>query len=73
MELKVANKGDAESLVKAITDTFKEHGIPFTNMMQIMYDSPAVMRGKYKGVVTQFKNKYAPHIIDLGGCSLHHV
>ena len=73
VELKVANKGDAASIVKTITDTFKEHDIPFTNMMQIMSDSPSVMRGKYQGVVTQFKEKYAPHIIDLGGCSLHLV
>ena len=73
LELKVANKGNASSIVQAILGTFQQHDIPFTNMIQIMSDSPAVMRGKYQGVVTQFRNEHSPHIIDLGGCSLHHV
>ena len=73
LELKVANKGNASSIVQAILGTFQQHDIPFTNMIQIMSDSPAVMRGKYQGVVTQFRNEHSPHIIDLGGCLLHHV
>ena len=71
-ELKETNKGDAASLVKAIRDTFEEHDVPYKNLIQIMSDSPSVMRGPYTGVITQMKEN-APHLIDLGGCSLHHV
>ena len=38
-----------------------------------MTDNPNVMRGVLTGVVTQLKSKYADHLIDIGGCSLHHV
>ena len=72
-ESKITNKGDSDSLVKAITTTFEEHDVPFDNLLQIMSDSPNVMRGDHKGVIAQITKKYAPHLIDLGGCSLHHV
>lgn len=72
-ECKVVNKGDADSLVKCITNSFNEHDVPFGNLIQIMSDSPNVMRGDYKGVITQITKKYAPHLVDLGGCSLHYV
>ena len=38
-----------------------------------MTDNPNVMRGVLTGVITQLKSKYADHLIDIGGCSLHHV
>ena len=38
-----------------------------------MSDNPNVMRGALSGLVTQMKSKYAVHMIDIGGCSLHHV
>ena len=71
-ELKEANKGDAESIVRIIRSAFEEHDVPYENLIQVMSDSPSVMRGKYNGVITKLKEN-APHIIDLGGCSLHHV
>ena len=72
-ELKVTNKCDSPALVKAITDAFADHDVPYSNLIQIMSDSPNLMRGKYEGVVTRMTQDYAPHIVDLGGCSLHHV
>ena len=72
-ELRVVNKADSDALVKAIVNTFQQHNVPFSNLIQIMSDSPNVMRGPYKGVVTRLKRDYAPHIVDLGGCSLHYV
>ena len=47
-ESKITNKGDSDSLVKAITTTFEEHDVPFDNLFQIMPDSPNVMRGDHK-------------------------
>ena len=72
-ELRVVNKANSDALVKAIVNTFQQHNVPFSNLIQIMSDSPNVMRGPYKGVVTRLKRDYAPHITDLGGCSLHYV
>ena len=50
-ELRVVNKADSDALVKAIVNTFQQHNVPFSNLIQIMSDSPNVMRGPYKGVV----------------------
>ena len=38
-----------------------------------MSNSPNVMRGDHKGVITQITKNYVPHLIDFCGCSLHHV
>ncbi|CAL4071546.1 unnamed protein product [Meganyctiphanes norvegica] len=38
-----------------------------------MTDNPNVMRGIFNGVVTQIKSKHANHLVDIGGCSLHHI
>ena len=38
-----------------------------------MSDNPNVMRGILSGLVTQIKSKYADHMSDIGGCSLHHM
>ena len=38
-----------------------------------MSDSPNVMRGKHKGVLKLIKDSHAPHLLDLGGCSLHDI
>ena len=43
------------------------------NLLQVMSDSPNVMRGKHKGVLKLIKDSHAPHLLDLGGCSLHHI
>ena len=72
-ELRVVNKADSDALVKAIVNTFQQHNVPFSNLIQIMPDSPNMIRGPYKGVVTRLKRDYAPHIVNLGGCYLHYV
>ena len=38
----------------------------------VMSDSPNVMRGKRSGVIKQLTS-VMPHLIDIGGCTLHHV
>jgi len=38
-----------------------------------MSDSVNVMRSRFKGVLSKIKSQYAPHFLDIGGCSLHHV
>ena len=39
----------------------------------MMTDNPIVMSGKFTGGVAQIKSKYANHLINIGGCSLHHI
>ena len=50
-----------------------EKTISFDNCIHVMTDNPNVMRGQFKGVVTQLKVEHASHLVDIGGCSLHHV
>ena len=38
-----------------------------------MSDNVNVNRGCHNGAVTQIKDRYAKHLVDIGGCSLHHV
>ena len=72
-ELKVTNKCDSPALIKSIIDAFEEYDIPHENLIQIMSDSPNLMHGKYNCIVTRITLDFAPHIVDLGGCFLHHV
>ena len=69
----VVNKATASNIVSVIHKAFEEYSIPQENVLQFMSDSSNVMRGKHSGVFTQIKDKYIQHIVDLGGCSLHHV
>ena len=38
-----------------------------------MSDSCNAMRGAKSGTVTRLKNEEFTNLVDLGGCSLHHV
>ena len=73
LDAHIANEGKADDLVAAVVKTFEDYGIPFENLLQLMTDNPNVMRSLYTGVVTQLKQKYADHLLDIGGCSLHHL
>ena len=68
-----ANKGDADSIVGVIHTTLADDGIPWSDVLQIMSASANVMRGRFRGVLRKIKFQYAPHLLDIGGCSLHHV
>lgn len=72
-DLKKCNKSNSDNLTKAVVECFEEHNLQWANLIQVMTDNCSVMRGIHKGVVTQLQNKYAKHIIDIGGCSLHYV
>lgn len=69
----IVNQGRAENIITAINAAFEEDNIPWNNVLQIMSDSPNVMRGSVKGVIAQIKKTYAPYLLDIGGCSLHHI
>lgn len=67
------DKSTANDIVELISKSFEKDKIPWKNLVQIMSDSPNVMRGKDNGVIVQIRKKFAPNIIDIGGCSLHHI
>ena len=69
----VVNKGSSENIVSAIDNCLCEDEIPWTNVLQVMSDSPNVMRGHKNGVIVRIKKNFAPNILDIGGCSLHHI
>ena len=73
LDLKKCNKSNSDNLTRIVVECFQEHNLPWGNLIQVMSDSCSIMRGIHKGVVTQLRNKYAKHIVDIGGCSLHHV
>ena len=71
--MKKCNKANADNLTKLVAECLEEHNLSWINLFQVMSDSCSTMRGIHKGVVTQIRNKFARHITDLGGCSLHYV
>ena len=71
--MKKCNKANADNLTKLVAECLEEHNLPWINLFQVMSDSCSTMRGIHKGVVTQIRYKFASHITDLGGCSLHYV
>ena len=73
MDAHIANERKADDLAAAVVKTFEDYGIPFEDLLQLMTDNPIVMCSLYTGIVTQLKQKYADHLLDIGGCSLHHL
>ena len=73
LDIFVCNDGSADAITQKVVDMFDRNNLSFENLIHIMTDNPNVMRGKYNGVVTQITSKHAKHLIDIGGCSLHHV
>jgi len=64
--------GKAETIFKCVKEKLESAGLPLNHLLSCMTDSPAVMVGQKKGFLTLLK-KVAPHVIDIGRCSLHHV
>ena len=73
LNLKECNSSTADAITQLISECFDEYNLPFDNLIQIMSDNASVMRGCYKGAINQIKTKHAKRLIDIGGCSLHHV
>lgn len=66
-------KVTAESLYKSLTDVFEEFNLPWSNLLSIMMDSCAVMRGSKGGLETLVRQRKAPHLLDIDGDTCHHA
>ena len=72
-DFKNISKSNVDSITRLVVESIEEQGLSFDNCIQIMSDNVSANRGCHIGAVIQIKNKYANHLIDIGGCSLHHV
>lgn len=64
---------NAESLYNSIVHMFEEFDLHWTNLMSILMDSCAVMRGSKSGLETRIRANKAPHLLDVDDDSCHHV
>lgn len=63
---------NAESVFSALVSKMKEDDIPLKNLMSVLSDSAAYMRGCNNGVFKKLK-EIAPHIVDIDGDLCHHI
>ena len=49
--------GKADDIVAAIDQSFKGDNVPWKNVLQVMSDSPNVVRGSKSGVATKIKER----------------
>ena len=66
-------KCTAEHLESALNQFFSLHQIKFSNLVSLMLDSCAVMRGSKSGLETRIRNKHCPGLLDVDGDSCHHI
>ena len=73
LDITECNQGSSDDITQHVVDVINKNNLSFDNLIQVMSDNPNVMRGIHTGVVKQITSKYASHLVDIGGCTLHHV
>lgn len=63
----------AESLFSALDGLFERMNLPWDNLVSILMDSCAVMRGSKNGLEKKIRDRRAPHLLDIDGDSCHHL
>ncbi|KAK9976852.1 hypothetical protein ABG768_018673 [Culter alburnus] len=63
----------AESLFKKLDELFEKMGLPWDNLISILMDSCAVMRGSKNGLEKLIRDRHAPQMLDIDGDSCHHI
>ncbi|KAL6473267.1 hypothetical protein MHYP_G00194550 [Metynnis hypsauchen] len=63
---------DAASLEKVLCDFFVKNNIPWQNLVSLLMDSCAVMRGSKTGLETRI-HQHCPNLLDVDGDSCHHI
>ncbi|RXN32849.1 splicing factor 3B subunit 2-like protein [Labeo rohita] len=67
------NKRVLESLFSALDRLFERMNLPWDNLVSILMDSCAVMRGSKNGLEKKIRDRRAPHLLDIDGDSCHHL
>ncbi len=63
----------SESLFIALDELFERMALPWENLVSILMDSCAVMRGSKSGLEKKIRDHRAPQPLDIDGDSCHHV
>lgn len=63
----------AESLFNALDGLFERMTLPWNNLVSILMDSCAVMRGSKNGLEKKIRDRRAPQLLDIDGDSCHHL
>ena len=66
-------KADSASIYSAVCDLFTRHNLPWSNLVSIVSDSCAVIRGHVSGVEKRIRDEKATHLLDIDGDSCHHL
>ena len=66
-------KVDTESIYVDICSVFQKFEIPWKNLVSILMDSCAVMRGKQNGLEARIRREKVPTLLDIDGDSCHHI
>lgn len=66
-------KVDTQSIYKALEELFAVNNIPWTNLVSILMDSCAVMRGSKNGLEIRIRQEKAPAMLDIDGDVCHHL
>lgn len=64
---------DTSSLLEAIDEVFNSNGIPWVNVVSILMDSCAVMRGSKNGLEKKIRESKAPALLDIDGDICHRM
>ncbi|KAJ8017743.1 hypothetical protein HOLleu_44630 [Holothuria leucospilota] len=63
----------AEVVYQAVCEVFEKENIPYGNLISVLSDSAAYMRGKTSGFETLLRKRKAPHLLDIDGDVCHHI
>ncbi|XP_073710036.1 uncharacterized protein [Misgurnus anguillicaudatus] len=66
-------KVTAAILENVLDKFFTDNDIPWSNLVSIMMDSCAVMRGSKTGLETRVRHNHCPQLLDIDGDLCHHI
>ena len=69
---KQENIATAENLTKVVNEVLLERGVPLNNVISVLMDNCAVMRGKKGGVEAKLR-ELNPNLMDVSGDTVHIV
>lgn len=64
---------DTKSILESLNTLFTEHEIPWQNLLAILMDSCAVMRGSKNGLEKKIRGEKNPSLLDFDGDACHHI
>ena len=66
-------KVDTEALLGALENLFNNLSVPWNNLVSILMDSAAVMRGSKSGLEKRIREEKTPKLLDIDGDICHNI